>query len=235
MQLGGIAGLPAPASAKLSLMRKACTVLIAAPDLQVALRERIGADDPVLAFSDAEPIEALSAITRERPSLVALERLFAASPRGAALMARIKADPALRTCEIRVLSHDGAYSRVSPRRAAAAAPPAAKGALDATGTRRARRFRIQEGVVALIDGNTARVVDLSVLGAQIVSPGVVRPNQRVKFSLKDEQASITVSATIVWARFEMVKGAQGPTYRAGIEFANADAGPIEAFADRHRA
>ena len=43
--------------------------------------------------------------------MVALERLFAATPRGAALINRIKADPALGDTEIRVIAHDSDYSR----------------------------------------------------------------------------------------------------------------------------
>ena len=208
-------------------------MLIAAADLLPALRERIGDDEPVLTFSDAEPIEALTAITRERPRVVALERLFAASPRGAALMARIKADPALRDCEIRVLSHDGAYSRVSGRRVPVPAPPAPPAGVDTAGTRRAKRFRMQEGLVILVDGNPATLVDLSWIGAQVVSPTVVRPNQRAKVTLKDDQAAITISAVIVWARFEPANQTPGPTYRAGLMFVNPDIAVVGAFCERH--
>ena len=65
-----------------------------------------------LRFSDAQPLEALAAITQHRPSLVVLERFFAATPRGAALINRIKADPGCANAEIRVLSHTGDYQRV---------------------------------------------------------------------------------------------------------------------------
>ena len=85
-----------------------------------------------LRFSDAQPLEALAAITQHRPSLVVLERFFAATPRGAALINRIKADPGCANAEIRVLSHTGDYTRViykpegsggSTGSASAAAPP----------------------------------------------------------------------------------------------------------------
>jgi PilZ domain-containing protein len=101
---------------------QSCSVLIAATDVQPAFRQRAGAlDGDVLLFSDGEALRALEAITSRRPRLVALERLFAATPRGAALINRIKADPALTTTEIRVLAHDSDYSRVLPRSAAAGA------------------------------------------------------------------------------------------------------------------
>src|SRR5687767_15077942 len=47
------------------------------------------------AFSDADALRALELIAKERPESVALERLFAATSRGAALINRIKADPTL--------------------------------------------------------------------------------------------------------------------------------------------
>ena len=61
------------------------TVLIAAPEHLQALKER---DDfsGAQTFSDAEALRALEVITRKRPDVVALERMFAATTRGAALI-----------------------------------------------------------------------------------------------------------------------------------------------------
>jgi hypothetical protein len=79
-------------------------------------------DADVLGFADTDVLRALEAITARKPRLVALERLFAATPRGAALINRIKADPSLSQTEIKVLSHDSDYSRVLPRIPAGAMP-----------------------------------------------------------------------------------------------------------------
>ena len=65
-------------------MARPCTVLIAARDLIEPLRLRLDVGGEVLTFADSEPLRALETITERRPGLVALERLFAASPRGAA-------------------------------------------------------------------------------------------------------------------------------------------------------
>src|SRR6478609_572376 len=89
----------------------AAALVIAAENLMPALRERVKVDGEILAFSDSEPIQALQAIMEERPGLVVLERLFAATPRGAALINRIKSDPQLANAEVRVMSHTGDYSR----------------------------------------------------------------------------------------------------------------------------
>jgi hypothetical protein len=72
-------------------------VVIAATNLMPSLRERLDADGEILAFADTEPIQALQTILEQRPSLVVLERLFAATPRGAALINRIKTDAGWRT------------------------------------------------------------------------------------------------------------------------------------------
>src|SRR5687767_14566818 len=94
-----------------------CTVIIGASEHLEALRESTAGAGEVLTFSDKESVKALEAITTRQPGVIALERLFAATSRGAALINRIKADPALAGIEIRVVSIDGTY-RVSPRRTA---------------------------------------------------------------------------------------------------------------------
>ena len=100
-----------------------CTVLIAAASALPALRERAGADGvELLAFTDVETLRALAAITSRRPSVVALDRLFAATPRGAALINRIKADPSLASSEIRVISPD--RTAAIPQPAPPPGPPA---------------------------------------------------------------------------------------------------------------
>ena len=196
-----------------------------------------------LAFPDTDALQALDVITRQRPSVVALERLFAATSRGAAFINRIKADPALASCEIRIVAHDSAYSRISPRRpgeaAAAAAPtavveapPAAPAPLDQRGTRRAPRFRVVDSVEVLVDGNAATLIDVSLVGAQIVSASTLRPNQRLRMSLPDASRPIRFSAGVAWAAFEMPKG--GPRYRAGIEFYDADPEGVTRFIDANK-
>ncbi len=233
-------------------MSDSCTVLIASPDLLPALKERAAAEPgELLAFSDADALKAFEAIIRRRPNVVALERLFAATPRGAALINRIKQDPALANSEIRVVSHDTDYTRVSPRRpadppsgaaaAVAAAPQATATAsavspaqpLDYRGTRRAPRHAIAGNTPVMVDGNQAALVNLSTIGAQVLSPSVLKPNQRVRVALTDENGSVRFNASVAWASFEIPpKG--GPRYRAGIEFLDADHSAVDAYCERHK-
>src|SRR6186997_1056207 len=103
----------------------AAALVIAAEHLMPALRERIKVEGEIITYPDTEPIQALQAIMEQRPDLVVLERLFAATPRGAALINRIKSDPQLAHAEVRVMSHTGDYTRQVVKPTAAKAPAAA--------------------------------------------------------------------------------------------------------------
>jgi hypothetical protein len=218
-------------------------VVIASAQHLAALQER-----PEFAnaqtFADSDALRALDVISRDQPSVVALERLFAATSRGAALINRIKADPALGACEIRIVAHDSNYTRVSPRRpadpAAAApvaveeAPPPASPSLDWRGTRRAPRFKMLDGLEVTVDGKPAVLMDLSAIGAMVISPTTLKPNQRVRMSLPQQPRPIRFSAGVAWAAFEMPKGGPAPQYRAGIEFFDADADAVLKFIDKKK-
>jgi hypothetical protein len=236
----------------------AAALVIAAQNLMPALRERVKVDGEILAFADTEPIQALQAIMEQRPGLVVLERLFAATPRGAALINRIKSDPTLTHAEVRVMSHTGDYTRQvvkpttvgaapagQPAATATAASPQASGApvataeapkaLDWQGTRRAPRFRVRPGVELHLDGNPAAVIDLSTVGAQVISPTVLRPNQKVRITIPVEDLQMRFRGAIAWAKFELPKApVQAPQYRAGVEFTDADATAIDNFTNRNK-
>jgi PilZ domain-containing protein len=224
-------------------------VLIAEPDQLGALQARAEYTD-AQAFTDAETPAALEAIITGRPDIVAIERLFAKKSRGAALINRIKADTSLETVEIRIVSAESGAAKAAGRggsaaaketaaheksggTAAAAAVAAPPVALDQKGTRRAQRFKIIEGIEVLIDGNPAMLVDLSTVGAQVVSGTLLKPNQRVRLSFIENTKQVRFSAGVAWSAFELPKA--GPRYRAGIEFFDADPDAVGRFCDTNRA
>ena len=199
------------------------TILIAAPEHLQALKAREDFSD-AQTFSDSEALRALEVITRKRPQVVALERLFAATTRGAAL----------------IIAHDSEYARGPGARpdsetdgaagaVAVAAPAPAAAPLDQTGTRRAPRFPIVDGVEVMVDGNAATLINLSLVGAQVVSPTILKPNQRLRIALVEGRRPIRISAGVAWASFELAKA--GPQYRAGIEFFDAEPDAVEKFCD----
>jgi len=240
-----------------------CTVLIANADLLPTLKEKTSnGDGELLAFTDADALRALEAITSRKPALVALEKMFASTPRGAALINRIKADPSLKQSEILVVSPDMDFSRFAKRSAApapapapppapvpqpppaapagiaaataaaVAPPPAAAPPLDQRGTRRAQRFKVNGQVDILVDGNPAALVDISIVGAQVVSTALLKPNQRIRMGLTDDRGDVRFRGTVAWASFEI--SPKGPRYRAGIEFLDANPINLEAYISRHK-
>jgi hypothetical protein len=218
-----------------------CTVLIGGGELLPALKDRVHEPGELLAFSEAEALRALEIILTQQPNVVALERLFAATPRGAALINRIKADPALGDTEIRIIAHDSDYSRVSARlRSAEEEPtviltiePPDPTTLDQRGTRRAQRFKVAGTFGTLLDGNAATVIDISPIGAQVVSSIMLKPNQVVRMAISDDHDSLRFNAAVAWASFEIPPNS-GPRYRAGIKFMDADRGALGGFCRRHK-
>ena len=81
----------------------------------------------------------------------------------------------------------------------------------------------------VIDGNNAALVDLSVIGAQVVSATILKPNQRVRMSIADGKRPLRFNAGVAWASFELAK--TGPQYRAGIEFFDAEPAAVQKFCD----
>jgi hypothetical protein len=228
-----------------------CTVLIAAPELLEVLKARTSEADnaaEILAFADADALRALEAITARKPAIIALERMFAATPRGAALINRIKADPSLVDSEIRVVSRDAGETRIPARRSpqqpghgrggaaiATAAPEVAAPVrpLDHYGTRRAPRFKVAGEVEVVVDGNAATLVDLSTVGAQVLTTSILKPNQRIRIALPEENGAIRFNAAVAWAKFE-IPPQSGPRYRAGIEFLDANTTALDAYCERHK-
>ena len=229
-------------------------VVVAASNLMPALCERLAGEGDLLTFADTEPIQALQAILERKPNLIVLERLFAATPRGSALINRIKTDPQLANAEVRVMSHTGDYVRqvAKPSAIEAASPSAAlAGAgtgmpshampgteprqLDWHGTRRAPRIRIRPGVEIQLDGNPASVIDLSTCGAQVLSSTILRPNQKVRVSIPNDDFVMRFRGAIAWAKFELPQAASLPRYRAGVEFIDADAAAVDRFGSRNKA
>ena len=229
-----------------------CVVVVAASNLMPSLSDHLADEGEVLTFADTEPIQALQAILQKKPDLIVLERLFAATPRGAALVNRIKTDPELANAEVRVMSHSGDYVRtvVKPSVVEAATPAAAlagagivtptsiavpeRRQLDWHGTRRAPRIRIRPGVDIQLDGNPASVVDLSTWGAQVLSSTILRPNQKVRVSIPNDEFVMRFRGAIAWAKFELPQATSPPRYRAGVEFIDADATAVDAFGERNK-
>jgi hypothetical protein len=184
------------------------TVLIASPEHLSALHK--GDLRDALAFAGNDTLAALDVIKNQCPSLIALEDLYAVTSRGRALIARIEADPLLRGCQIRIVTH-------------VAEPPA----LEPIDRRRAPRFLVADGVEVRFDGHRALLVNVSLGGAQVISARAFRPNQRGKVTLNNANNAMRMACGVAWAALEFVGGT--PQYRAGMEFSDPDTAALQAF------
>ena len=186
----------------------------------------------VLYFSDSNLISAFESIRAHEPGVVALEGHFAHTSEGRAFAERLQkmAVPGL---EVHLVTFtNGAWSTgplsVPPPAAAAAA------AAIAINTRRVPRFPLVNPLAMKIDGQSSNLVNMSVMGAQVLSAPTLRPNQKLKVTLPDEGNSLlSVTAAVAWSSFELPANAPRPYYRAGMEFTDAAVQALENFCKRH--
>jgi hypothetical protein len=115
--------------------------------------------------------------------------------------------------------------------ASAAAAIAARMAV--INTRRAPRFLVRNPLDAVVESGRASLIDLSSLGAQILSEPTVRPNQKIRIGLPDAGDVLNVVAQVAWSTFEMPASASQPRYRAGVEFTDAAKHALEDYRLRH--
>lgn len=109
--------------------------------------------------------------------------------------------------------------------------PGSSGAVSST--RRVPRFAMQSSVDALVESGRANVIDMSVLGAQLVSIPALRPNQRIMVGLPDDHVTLNVIALVAWSNFERPTKEVEPYYRAGIEFTGPSRDALEDYRLRH--
>lgn len=204
-------------------------VLVAEARSLPAIRARLISRGRLLCFSHAELPTALETIRAHRPEFLALESSFAATPKGREFAARVQA-VAQFPADIRVVSETGDERPFEP--------PSPEGAIAvSTGlanTRRAPRFPVASPTEALVDGNVTSLVNLSVIGLQVISDPVLRPHQRVTIALPDlDQRILRFHAQVAWSVYEKPHGMPNPHYRAGVEFSDATAKALEDYCSRH--
>jgi hypothetical protein len=98
--------------------------------------------------------------------------------------------------------------------------------------RQARRLKMQEGIEATLDGSASSLVDMSSIGAQVLSPLALRPNRVVKMSLRGDESALACKVRVMWAKFEP-NGTAAAQYRVGVKFTDADVKEVDAFMAQH--
>jgi hypothetical protein len=98
--------------------------------------------------------------------------------------------------------------------------------------RQARRLKMQEGIEVTLDGSASSLVDMSSIGAQVLSPLALRPNRVVKMALRGDESALACKVRVMWAKFEP-KGTAAAQYRVGVKFTDADVKEVDAFMAQH--
>jgi hypothetical protein len=223
-------------------------ILVADPTRLDAIRQGTSLPGRLMPFASTSLASAIASIRAYRPKTIALEAAFADTPAGAGFIEQ--AEPLVRGGILLVSEHDGQWtvsargsgrsqgsgsrgdSKIvapSPRQiAAVAAPP-----VEPANTRRAPRFQVREQLEVIVESGHANLIDLSVLGAQIVSLPVLRPNQKLKIDLTDTNDGVSVIAQVAWSLFEKPNAQTDPYYRVGLEFTGAARQALEKYRQRH--
>ena len=78
-----------------------------------------------------------------------------------------------------------------------------------------------------IDGNPGQLVDLSMTGAQVLTPAAINPNRLVTVTLPLSDSVLSCKAKVAWSRLEPRSGQLW--YRAGVQFTTVDQQGLESF------
>jgi PilZ domain-containing protein len=222
-------------------------IVIADPINMGAIRETASIQGRMMPFGSNSLGSALESVRAYRPRVVALDALVAQTTSGSTFLDRVE-QLGIPKCKVLLLvEHDGHWS-TTPRGGAAglaAARPAGPAATkqiaaprpavqaDIVSTRRVPRFLVKDALDVTVESGCAHLVDISVLGAQVVSLPVLRPGQKIKVSLPDTDDTLNVIAQVAWSLFERPQLQVEPHYRVGLEFTDAAQQALEGYRARH--
>jgi hypothetical protein len=227
------------------------TLVIADAAQTLAIRAGSTFSGRVTWFTAGNLFAAHQSIQMHHPKVIAVEAGFAETPPGQEFLARVERLGIRGSVIQLVVRSQGKWSTtpysgqlgtapsqagtpaVSIERAVAggrgAGAPQTKGA----NTRRANRFKILESVDAVVESGQATLVNISILGAQVVSQPVLKPTQKVKIVLPDTDDMLRLTAHVAWVTFEQPQPGSAPHYRAGMEFSDAAKEILEDYCRRH--
>jgi hypothetical protein len=103
-------------------------------------------------------------------------------------------------------------------------PPAAP--FPASPATRERRSAVRVSNVdqtkLVIDGLSVDLIDLSLTGAQVVSPAVLPLGRRLQVLLKSRRETSWYNGEVIWGAFDLLPLTRRLWYRAGIDFKDGD-------------
>jgi hypothetical protein len=225
------------------------TVVVADAKRMPSIRAGMRFPGRIVHFNAAGLGSALESIGAHQPKLVVVDALFAQTPAGMAFIDCVE-KLAIADSDIRfVIQLEGRWvtaprhtdaarlplqpvvATIAPPTVAAPDPAVAAAQLAALSTRRVPRFLVRDPLDAVVENGSASLVDISVLGAQVVSGPVLRPRQKIKLALPDTGDMLRVMALVAWSTYEKPQAVAH--YRAGLEFTDAARQALEDYRLRH--
>jgi hypothetical protein len=225
------------------------TVVVADAAQTLAIRAGLPISGRVTWFTATNLFAAHESIQMHHPKLVVVEAMFAQTPPGQEFLARIQ-NLAIRGSAIELVGrahgrwattpYSGQLASAESQAAGAQGPVAAGSRLSSVAahakganTRRASRFKILESLNAVVENGQATIVNISILGAQMVSQPTLKPTQKVKIVLPDADEMVSLTAHVAWSTFEQPQPGAAPHYRVGMEFTDAAQEILEDYCRRH--
>ena len=214
------------------------TVVVADPARMSAIREGLATPGRVLRYPTGNLASVFESIRANQPGLIILDAVFLQTPAGHGFVERIRQLNLPKVVLQSVIFERGVWT-MKPLDYEPPPPPVEPSqrivAVTTSGldTRRAPRFLVQDIAQAMADGTSIKVVDLSVLGAQMISQPMTRPNQKIKLGLPDGEGMLQMTANVAWSVYEKPAMAERPHFRAGVEFNNAVREALEDYCKRH--
>jgi hypothetical protein len=239
-------------------------VVIADPTKLAAIRETVTLPGRLMPFAGTALASALASIQAYRPRTIAIDSMVAETPSGTAFLDQIEPMVRAGSHILLLIEEDGRWVSTphgnsgrggggrqrQSRPAAGSEPrivaPSAQAVAAVSNiapvvppsepvyTRRAPRFLVRDQLEIVIESGHASLVDMSVLGAQIVSMPVLRPKQKIKVDLTDaDEKTLSVFAHVAWSMFEKPQPQADPHYRVGLEFTGAAQQALENYRQRH--
>ena len=213
------------------------TVVVADPQRMTAIRDGMPTPGRVLRYSTSNLASVFESIRANQPGLVIFDAVFLQTPAGHAFVERVNMLAIPKLVLQAAVFDRGRWTMASLDAEPPAAPvvPSVRVTAVTAGleTRRVPRFLVQNIAQAIADGSTIEVVDLSVLGAQVISQPIMRPSQKIRVGLPDETTTLQLTASVAWSVFEKPAKAPVPHFRVGVEFNDALREAIEDYCNRH--
>ena len=95
--------------------------------------------------------------------------------------------------------------------------------------RQAKRVKMHDGTTVVLDDSEGTLIDLSSLGAQVLSRRAMRPNSAVRLVLDTHAGGVACSARVVLVIVEQQPTTQSALYRAGVQFTNVQHGDLNGY------